>query len=112
MMRLGHYRPVHVKSRAAQLLRTTLVARKRFVDHMLAIEGTIRGLLKVHGLKVGPVHRCAFSARVTSRLLEDKAELRIAIEPLSDARNLKRRQYVLLDRRLSQIARKDEVCRG
>jgi transposase len=50
MMHLGHYRPVHVKSREAQLLRTTLVARKRFVDHMLAIEGTIRGLLKVHGL--------------------------------------------------------------
>jgi transposase len=48
MMHLGHYRPVHVKSRAAQLLRTTLVARKRFVDHMLAIEGMIRGLLKVH----------------------------------------------------------------
>jgi transposase len=78
MMRLGHYRPVHVKSRAAQLLRTTLVARKRFVDHMLAIEGTIRGLLKVHGLKVGPVHRCTFSARVTG-LLENKPELRVAI---------------------------------
>src|SRR5262249_55168928 len=110
MMRLGHYRPVHVKSREAQLLRTTLVARKRFVDHMLAIEGTIRGLLKVHGLKIGPVHRCTFSARVTG-LLENKPELRVAIEPLLDARNLMRRQYVLLDRHLSQIARKDEVCR-
>lgn len=26
MMRLGHFRPVHVKSRASQLLRTTLIA--------------------------------------------------------------------------------------
>ncbi|WP_079568515.1 IS110 family transposase [Bradyrhizobium erythrophlei] len=51
MMRLGHYRPVHVKSKASQLMRTTLVARQKFVDQLLAIEITIRGLLKVHGLK-------------------------------------------------------------
>ena len=37
MMRLGHYRPVHVKSREAQLLRTTLIPRGTFVGHMLAI---------------------------------------------------------------------------
>src|SRR6185295_17899967 len=64
MMRLGHYRPVHVKSREAQLLRTTLIARRKFVIHMLAIEQTIRGLLKVYGLKLGRVHRCAFAAKV------------------------------------------------
>jgi transposase len=57
MMRLGHYRSVHVKSKASQLLRTTLIARKKFVDHMLAIEDTIRGLMKVHGLKLGAVRR-------------------------------------------------------
>jgi Transposase len=51
MMRLGHYRTVHVKSKASQLLRTVLIARKKFVDHMLAIENTIRGLLLV-GLAV------------------------------------------------------------
>jgi transposase len=56
------------------------------------------------------VHRCTFSARVAD-LLENEPELRVAIEPLLDARNLMRRQYVLLDRHLSQIARKDEVCR-
>lgn len=38
MMRLGHYRAVHVKSKQSLLLRTTLIARKKFVDHMLAIE--------------------------------------------------------------------------
>jgi hypothetical protein len=51
MLRLGHYRPVHVKSKASQLLRTTLTARQKFTEHMVAIETTIRGLLKVHGLK-------------------------------------------------------------
>jgi transposase len=109
MMRLGHYRPVHVKSRQAQLLRTSLIARRNLVTHMLAIKQTVRGLLKMYGLKLGQVHRCTFAARVMG-LLEDKPELRVAIEPLLEARNLMRRQHVLLDRHLSQVARKDAVA--
>ena len=46
MMRLGHYRPVHVKSLAAQAMRTTLTVRMQLVASQLRIEGTIRGLLK------------------------------------------------------------------
>ena len=64
MMRLGHYRPVHVKSKASQVLRTILIARRKFVDHMLAIEDSIRGLLKVHGLKLGLIHRARFAAKL------------------------------------------------
>jgi transposase len=68
MMRLGHYRPVHVKSPAAKSMRTTLVARMQLVASQLQIEGTIRGLLKVYGLKIGAVHRNRFSARVLELL--------------------------------------------
>jgi hypothetical protein len=73
MMWLGHYRPVHVKSKCSQLLRTALIARKKFVDHMLAVETTIRGLRKVHGLKVGLVHRCRFAAKVEMMLAEARS---------------------------------------
>ena len=110
MMRLGHYRAVHVKSKASQILRTTLIARRKFVDHMLAIEDTIRGLLKVHGLKLGLVHRARFATKVEAALA-DAPELRLAIEPLLDVRNAMRAKKALLDRQLSQMARKDEVCR-
>jgi transposase len=68
MMRLGHFKAVHVKSRASQLLRTMLAARKTFVDHMLEIEQAIRGFLKVYGLKLGQVHRYNFSAKVKARV--------------------------------------------
>jgi transposase len=101
---------VHVKSKASQLLRTVLIARKKFVDHMLAIENTIRGLLKVHGLKLGNVHRSAFAAKVET-LLVDAPDLRLAIEPLLEVRNMMRKQKALFDRRLGQMARKDEVCK-
>jgi hypothetical protein len=62
MMRVGHFKLVRVKSKASLLLCTTLIARKKLVDHTLAIEQSIGGVLKVHGLKVGSVHRCAFAA--------------------------------------------------
>ena len=110
MMRLGHYRPVHVKSKASQLLRTTLIARKKFVDHMLAIESTIRGLMKVHGLKLGIVHRSRFSVKVEA-LLAEAPELRIAVAPLLEARTMMRKQKAVLDRQLAQMARADAVCK-
>jgi transposase len=37
MMRLGHYRPVHVKSPAAQAMRTTLAARMQLVSAQLSL---------------------------------------------------------------------------
>lgn len=110
MMRLGHYRPVHVKSMASQQIRTVLNARTKLVQQIIKIEHTIRGLLKIYGLKIGPVHRCTYAARVEA-LLEQMPELRLGIDPLLEVRNVMRRQKVLLDRKLSAIAAKDEVCR-
>ena len=92
------------------MVRTTLVARKKFVEHMMAIEITIRGLLKVHGLKLGALHRCQFAAKVAA-MLSNEPDLRMAIEPLLEARNMMRKQKAILDRRISQMARQDEVCR-
>jgi transposase len=64
----------------------------------------------VHGLKLGNVHRCTFANRVET-LLTDAPELRVAIEPLLEVRNMMRKQKVLLDRQLGAIARKDAVCK-
>lgn len=71
---------------------------------MLATEDTIRGLLKVHGLKLGLVHRSRFAAKVEAALA-DAAELRLAVEALLDVRNTMRVKKALLDRQLSQMAR-------
>jgi transposase len=110
MLHLGHFKPVHVKSRASQLLRTMLAARKTFVDHMLEIEQAIRGFLKVYGLKLGNVHRCNFSAKVKA-LIADMPELRAAIAPLLEARDMMRKKKKEIDRELEKRARQDAVCR-
>jgi transposase len=81
MMRIGHYRPVHVKSVEAQLIRTTLQARRQIVAAFLQVQGTIRHLLRMHGLNVGEIHRNLFDNRVRE-LLKEMSTMNIAIEPL------------------------------
>jgi transposase len=83
MMRLGHFRPVHVKSLAARAVRTTLAVRLQLVASQLQIENTIRGLLKVYGLKIRAIHRNRFAARVAELLaMASLPGLAAAIEPM------------------------------
>ncbi len=64
----------------------------------------------MHGLKLGIVHLARFAAKVEA-MLADAADLRVAMEPLLEARNMMRAKKALLDRQLSQMARKDDVCK-
>jgi transposase len=112
MMRLGHYRPVHVKSPAAQSMRTTLAVRMQLVASQLQIEGTIRGLLKIYGLKIGAIHRNRFAGRVVE-LLEMAAlpELSAAIQPLLRVREGMRTERRAFDRTLAGLSRRDDITR-
>ena len=109
MMRVGHYRPVHVKSAEAQLIRTTLQARRQIVATLLQIQGSIRGLLRMHGLKVGEIHRNRFDKRV-QELLKEMPLLNVAIEPLLRVLEQLVSERKAMDTRLGQAARRDEVC--
>ena len=109
MMRLGHFKPVHMKSGQAIYLRTLLAGRRQVIAAMLKIEGTIRGLLRVYGLKMGETHRAKFEARV-AELVADIPALALAIEPLMIARNVMRQQKRRFDYALEKLARADEVC--
>jgi transposase len=109
MMRVGHYRPVHVKSAEAQLIRTTLQARRQIVATLLQIQGSIRGLLRMHGLKVGEIHRNRFDKRVRE-LLEEMPLLNVAIEPLLRVMEQLVSERKAMDDRLGQAARRDAVC--
>jgi transposase len=103
---------VHVKSPAAQSMRTTLRARMQLVASQLQIEGTIRGLLRVYGLKIGAVHRNRFAARVLE-LLEMAAlpELSAASEPLLRVREGMRAERKTADWALTASARRSDVGR-
>jgi transposase len=110
MMRTGWYRPVHIKSHAAQALRLLLVARQTLIDNRRNIENVVRGTLKVFGIKVGQVSRLKFAERVRE-LVCNRAEIAETIEALLKARDSLMTQYCDLHRKLKQVAREDQVCR-
>ena len=63
LVRLGWFRQVHVKSEEAQRTRMLLVNRQQLLTKALDIENSVRGSLKVFGLRVGVVARRGFEAR-------------------------------------------------
>ena len=64
MMRVGLYRPVHVKTLRSQKLRTLLTHRKLLQSKAIAVENDLRATLRNFGLKVGMVGTARFEARI------------------------------------------------
>src|SRR5271168_5602715 len=110
MMRVGLYRPVHVKTLRSQKLRMLLTHRKLLQSKAIAIENDLRGTLRNFGLKVGMVGKVKFEARI-KELVENQPDLAGLVEPLLIVLRTLREQIVVLHRRLLAIVRGDEVCR-
>jgi transposase len=109
MMRVGVYRPVHVKTLRSQKLRMLLTHRKLLQSKAIAIENDLRGTLRNFGLKVGMVGTVRFQARI-QELVATIPDLAVLVEPLLVVRRALREQIVILHRRLLAIVRDDEVC--
>src|SRR6201981_907925 len=110
MMRVGLYRPVHVKTLRSQRLRMLLTHRKLLQSKAIAIDNDLRGTLRNFGLKVGIVGSARFEARV-KELIENLPDLAVLIEPLLVVRRVLREQLGILHRRLLAVVRDDDVCR-
>ena len=81
MMRVGLYRPVHVKTLRSQKLRMLLTHRTLLQSKAIAIDNDLRGTLRNFGLKVGMVGTVRFEARI-KKLVENLPDLAALIEPL------------------------------
>ena len=110
MMRVGLYRPVHVKTLRSQKLRMLLTHRKLLQSKAIAIENDLRATLRNFGLKVGVVGTMKFETRI-QELVENVPDLAMLVEPLLIVRRALREQIGILHRRLLVIVRDDDVCR-
>ena len=108
MMRVGLYRPVHVKTLRSQKLRMLLTHRQLLLSKAIALENDLRGTLRNFGLKVGMVRKVKFEARIRE-LVESLPDLAVLVEPMLIVRRVLREQIVILHRRLLAIVRDDEV---
>ena len=110
LMRMGWFRPVHVKALPAQEIRALLTARKLLVGKLQDIELGIRGLLRGFGLKVGMVSKGRYEARIRELVLGHPMLEPIAAAMLQ-ARTSLRVEYAKLHRMVLELVRDDTVCR-
>jgi transposase len=97
MMRVGLYRPVHVKTLRSQKLRMLLTHRKLLQAKAIAVENDLRATLRNFGLKVGMVGTAKFEARI-KELVESFPDLVALVEPLLVVRRVLREQLGILHR--------------
>ncbi len=109
MMRVGLYKPVHVKTPISQRLRTVLTARQLLRNKLQDVENEIRGLIRNYGYHLGKVTARDFETRV--RDLIAGSDLHIVADALLVARRSLREQFGRLDDMLVRLAREDEVTR-
>jgi transposase len=110
LLHLGWFRPVHCKSVSAQEVRAVLNARKAVQQGFIALEMSLRGLLRNFGLKVGSISRGRFQQRIRE-LVAGNPMLEAATEPMLRARLSLRQELAGLERRVRQLAQEDPACR-
>jgi transposase len=110
LVRLGWFRLVHVKSAEAQQVRMLLVNRNLLLGKLQDIENSVRGSLKVFGMKLGRVTKNSFEARILE-LIEGHSALAAITEPMLRVRRVLMDEFIVLDRMARKLARKDPVCR-
>jgi transposase len=107
--RTGFYRAVAVKSEAAQEDRLLLKARAHLVHRRRDTENTMRGLLASLGLRF-PKGTGKLAGRVRAAL-EERPELRPAIEPLLSTVAALKGEIERLDKAVMARAKDDPACR-
>jgi transposase len=110
MMRVGLFKPVHVKTLVAQEQRMLLTSRKLLQRKLLDVESDLRGTLRNFGLRVGVVSGSRYEARVRE-LVAAFPRLAAIAEPLLSVRRVMRQQFAALHKMLLDTVRDDPVCR-
>ena len=98
-MRVGLFKPVHVKTLVAQEQRMLLTSRKLVQRKLIDIESDMRGTLRNFGLKVGVVSTIGYEARIR-HLVEGFSRLAAIVEPLLTVRRVMRQQLATLHKML------------
>jgi transposase len=110
MMRVGLFKPVHVKTLASQEKRMLLTGHKLLQRKMLDIEFDLRSTLRNFDLKVGVVGTAGFEARVRD-LVAGMSSLSVIVEALLTVRRVLRQESAQMHKMLLEVVRQDPVCR-
>lgn len=111
MMRAGLYKEVQVKSDESCQLKVLLGSRRQLVTNRQQLKGTIRGLLKIYGIKLRSKPVCGeFRIRVTEVISKLDPISCGSISALLESLDAIEGSLAELDKMLSAIGQKDEDC--
>ena len=110
LLRMGWFRPVHVKTASARERRVLLGARDCLVRRIRDLDNTVRGLLRGFGLRPPRLLRERWSGTVR-QLITAHPMLIAAIDPILVARDGLGEELARLDKLVRDQARDDAVCR-
>jgi transposase len=110
MMRVGLYKPVHVKRLVSQQDRMLLTSRKLLLEKLQDMENELRGTLHNFGLRVGVVSPGNFEASVRELVMGHPPAGAI-VAPLLVVRRVLREQFALLHKLVLERVRSDRLCR-
>lgn len=111
MMRAGLYKEVQVKSDESCQLKVLLGSRRQLVMNRQQLKGTIRGLLKIYGIKLGAKAASeSFEIRV-SQIISTLDPISCgSISALLESLKAIEESLTKLDQILSALGQKDEDC--
>ena len=109
LLRLGWFRPVHLKSQNARDRRFLLSARKTLQGRLIDVENSVRGLLRGFGLRPRRFLRKRWDAEIRD-LIAGHPSLEIALSPLITVRESLRAAVEELTDRIREEVLNDPVC--
>lgn len=112
MMRVGLFKEVLVKSDEACQVKIILGSRRQLIRCREQIAGTIRGLLKIYGIKVNQRLSSANFALKVQEMVHNLDEIsQTSIESLVHSLEIIEESTRKLDKMLSEQSKKDEDCK-
>ena len=110
MLRVGVYRPVHIKSPESHYIHALLTVRRLLLGTTLDLENAVRGVLLSSGLKLATGSRATYEARVDS-LVRPRSALAQSVRPLLSLRKHALQELQVCNTDLERLASADPVCR-
>lgn len=109
MLRAGLYKKVQIKSDEICELKLILGSRRQLVRTKLKLMGTIRGLLKIYGIKIGTRSQFCDKTREFIKPLSDL--VKSPLEALLSCIEKNEKALKKLDNKLITMGKEDEDCK-
>ena len=110
-IRCNHYKEVHLHDIEDAALNILLKSRSTLVQTRTKSKNTIRGHLKLSGIRLGSVSDKKFSEVVQNAYTKMHDQARLGIDSLLKVFNMINKEIELLDKQLNEVCKQEEVVK-